>query len=703
MTAESRFVNRELSWLEFNQRVLDEAMNPSVPLMERLKFLAITSSNLDEFFMVRVGGLQMLARKGRVKTDIAGLTPTQQLDAVSTRVHEMALAQDDCYLNELKPRLMEAGIRCLSRDELTPAQADVISRFFDSEIYPLLTPMAVSECSEFPLLVNQSLNLLVSLEPEPDGDHGSRYAIIPLGQSPSRFISLPCDTGYAYMLLEDVVANFLDRFFPGQQVRECVPFRISRNADLTLREDLASDLLAEMEHVLDERKQSATVRLELDASASNALRSFMQTCLGVDDLHIYASAAPLDLAAFMQLAELSGYESLKYEPWAAQQGSGIDPSRSMFDLLASGDVLLYHPFESFEPVVRLIEEAAEDPDVIAIKQVLYRISRHSPIVAALKRAAENGKYVTAVVELKARFDEARNIEWAREMERSAVQVIYGAKGFKIHAKVCVIARREANGIRRYVHYGTGNYNEATARLYTDVSYMSSNDELGADASIFFNAVNGYSQLQKFNRLAMAPITLRDQVLELIRAEAERCQQGQKAHIMVKLNALADKQVIDALYEASQAGVKIQLNVRGICCLRPGVSGLSENITVVSIVDRFLEHSRIFYFHHGGDERVLISSADWMPRNLDHRMELMVPIDDPPSKARLVRVLEACLQDTVKGRIMRSDGTYEHLAPKGKQTMGSQEVLYREACDVVKRDQQSRRLVFEPHRAPRLDT
>ncbi|MGH7128843.1 MAG: polyphosphate kinase 1, partial [Planctomycetaceae bacterium] len=455
--------------------------------------------------------------------------------------------------------------------------------------------------------------------------------VIPFGPAANRFITLPSEGGYAFLLLEDVVRQFVQRFFPGEDVVECVPFRITRNAEFSIREDAAGDLLSEMEEVLDARKLSDCARLEIAQDATPATLSFLQETLDVGDRDTYRLSGPLDLAAFMRLTDVRGYDHLKYPPWPPQPSPQVDLTQSLFETISQRDVLLYHPFESFEPVQRLIEEAAADPDVLAIKQTLYRTSRNSPIVAALAKAAENGKSVAVVVELKARFDEARNIEWAKSLEQSGVQVIYGVKGLKTHAKTCIIVRREPHGIQRYVHFGTGNYNEITARLYTDASFITSNDELAADAVSFFNAITGYSQPQPFHRIDVAPIGLRERLLEMINTETERRRHGQPAQILAKLNALVDPTMIDALYEASQAGVEIKLNVRGVCCLRPGVKGLSDHIQVVSVIDRYLEHSRIFYFHHGGDRRVYLSSADWMPRNLDRRIELLVPVDDPAAK------------------------------------------------------------------------
>ena len=696
---ESKYFNRELSWLEFNQRVLEEAGDESIPLLERLKFLAITASNLDEFFMVRVGGLQILAEQGSPKTDPVGMTPNEQLKAISNRTHRMTAEQSACYLSDLEPALAEGGIKRVRSGELSQRQVQVLEQVFDHEISAVLTPMAVTSTSEFPLLINQTLNVGVQLKPAPEEDQ-PRFAIIPFGRSTSRFITLPSDGGYEYLLLEDAVDLFIERFFPGEDVVESAPFRITRNADFGVREDLASDLLSEMEEMLNARKQSACVRLEISDRVSSCLLSFLQQNLEVNNEDVYRMPGPLDLSSFMPLSAVSGFDELKSSPWPPRPSPEVDLSSSMFDVLSQRDVLLYHPYESFEPVLRLIEEAAEDPDVLAIKQTLYRTSPDSPVVAALMQAAERGKYVTVIVELKARFDEARNIEWAKNLEQAGVQVIYGVKGLKTHAKVCIIVRREPHGIVRYVHFGTGNYNELTARLYSDTSYMTCDEELGADASSFFNAVTGYSQPQKFRKLDAAPLGLRDRLLEMIENETERKRHGQKARIMAKLNSLTDPLIIDALYVASQAGVKVRLNVRGICCLRPGAPGLSENISVLSIVDRFLEHSRMFYFYHGGDERVFISSADWMPRNLDRRVELLVPVEEISSRDRLIKILELYFQDTLKSRRLLPDGRYEPVKPKdGRKPLRSQEALYRRVCDAVKQAEQSRRTVFEPHRAP----
>jgi polyphosphate kinase len=543
----------------------------------------------------------------------------------------------------------------------------------------------------------------VRLKPLHTSSRKPRFAIVTLPRRLSRFITVPVQQdGYDYTLLEDVVDLFKETLFPGEDVVECTPFRLTRNADLIVREDLAGDLLSQMREVLDARKRSGCVRLEVSENISAISLSFLKHALDVSDDQVYAVPGPLDLAAYREIAGRVGYESLNYEPWPPQASPYVAPGESMFEAISRRDILLHHPYESFEPVVRLVEQAADDPDVLAIKQILYRTSGTSPIVEALARAADKGKHVTAIVELKARFDEARNIDWAQALEMSGVQIIYGLRRLKVHAKVCIIVRREAAGIRRYVHFGTGNYNEVTARLYSDVSLMTCNEDFGADATQFFNTITAYSQPIKYRRIDAAPLGLRARLLALIESEAQRCKQGQTGHIMAKLNSLVDVEVIRALYSASQQGVKIQLNVRGICCLRPGVAGLSKNIEVVSIVDRFLEHSRILYFHHGGEPLVFISSADWMPRNLDRRVELLVPVHDPTCQARLISILKTTFQDDVKSRRLMPDGSYKRIQPSdAAKPLRSQQAFFDHARDAAKQAKNDRYQTFEPQSpAPR---
>jgi polyphosphate kinase len=689
------FINRELSWLGFNQRVLDEAADLSVPLLERLKFLAITSANLDEFFMVRVGGLQLIKEQGRTPRDLTGLTPTRQLEQISRRTREMIRDQYACFQQDLEPALYQARIRQVPARALNAEQVRYIENIFDELIYPIITPLALDPDQPFPQLKALTQHLLVVLQPSARGEQ--RQAVVTLPPTLARFMTLPSADGHEYVHLEDVITLFVDRLFPGETVREVVPFRITRNADMQVRENEAPDLLAGMEDILEQRRTSGCVRLEIGGKASAASQKFMRNVLKVDPAYVFSIPGPLDLGAYMGLATMSGFEEYKAETWPPQIAPALRPPESMFALLSRQDLLLYHPYESFDPVVRLIEEAANDPGVLAIKQILYRTSADSPIVAALMRAAEKGKQVTVICELKARFDEARNIEWAREMESAGVQVIYGVRNLKTHAKICIIIRREPSGIRRYVHYGTGNYNEKTSRLYTDISYLTSNEDYGADAATFFNTITGYGQTVQFRKIAAAPISLRDRLLQCIESETERSAQRQKGHIMAKFNSLVDPVLIQALYRASQAGVKVELNVRGICCLRPGVPGLSDRISVISIVDRFLEHARIMYFRNGGTPLYFISSADWMPRNLDKRIELLVPVEDPEAQKRLNYILKTCMKDNVKGRRLNTDGSYAQPARAKKKAIRSQEVFYQEACDRMAALTARDVALFKPHR------
>jgi polyphosphate kinase len=754
-----RFINRELGWLEFNARVLDQADDPSVQLLERAKFLAITGSNLDEFMMVRVGSLKLQAMGGGGRRDPSGRTATEQLQAVSKRCQAHVDRQYQLLRNELLPLLSEHHINQIDPDNCSNRLLAAAERHFRGDVLAVLSPQALHD-RRFPMLPGLGIHLCVQLSPgdeigpQPtpgptdsldtrvlsnqkqldaskdsaadDSDSPAteaeppetQFAVIPLGRTLGRVIPLPIEkapidnktssknsadespteSGYAYALLEDLVSHFVDEFFPGREVIQCKPFRITRNADIELREDGAGDLLGGMEEVLESRRLSDVVRLEIDANANSEIRDYLIRSFEVDPQFVFDIDGPLDLTYLFALHGLKGMNSLRDEEWPPQRSPRINPAESMFTSISEGDIMLMHPYESFDPVVRLLEEASVDPDVLAVKQILYRTSRNSPIVAALMRAAERGKYVTAIVELKARFDEARNIEWAREMEQAGVQVIYGIRGLKTHAKVCIIVRREPQGLVRYVHFGTGNYNEVTANLYGDISLLTCDEILGTDATMFFNAVTGASQPQPLQQLGMAPLTLRRQILDLIQGETERSRQGQKGEIIAKMNALVDTEVIDALYLASQAGVKIRLNVRGVCCLRPGVPGMSETIEVVSIVDRFLEHARTFYFRHGGDHEMFISSADWMPRNLDRRVELLVPVIDPNARKRLRETLQLYFRDNQNAWRMQPDGSYQRLRPQKNQApMRVQETLYHQVVEdrnAAKQDSQS---TFETHR------
>lgn len=690
------YIHRETSWLEFNQRVLEHALDARQPLLERLKFLTITASNFDEFFMVRVGGIKLMAAAGRKRRDPSGLTPNGQLRAIGQRAHEMVESQYACYNEQLEPLLREAGIRRLQWEDLSMPQESFLKRLFEEELFPLITPMLIDRPEVLPLLHNLKQHLLIRLENPGDLDV-DRYAALPLTNL-QRIVMLPADSGMEYILIEDVIRAFKERWFTGKNVLEAVPFRITRNADMSVREDQAPDLMTGMEDVLEERKVSGCVRLEVQRDVSQTALRFLRERLGLSLRDVYRIDGPLNLGDYSQLAFADGFEELKDEPWPPQSSPDIDLRAPVCETLAEKSVLLCHPYDSYDPVVRFVEEAADDPDVLAIKQILYRTSSRSPIIAALQRAAENGKTVTVIVELKARFDEARNIEWARTLEQAGVQVIYGVQGLKTHAKICIVIRRESGGIAKYVHFGTGNYNEKTARIYSDISYMTSDPDLGADATAFFNAISGYSEPPAFLKLRMAPIGIRDAMIDQIDSEIERRRQGQKAHIMAKMNSLVDTKIINKLYEASRAGVEIDLNIRGICCLRPGVKGLSENIRVISIVDRFLEHARIYYFHQGGDPQIFISSADWMQRNLDKRVELLTPVDDKTCRKRLAHILTTYFKDNASAWTLNADGAFTRLKPKSGKAFRSQEVLYTQAVQALEQARQAGRLKFKPHRA-----
>lgn len=699
-----RFLNRELSWLAFNERVLAQAADETLPILERAKFLAITSGNLDEFMMVRVGGLKILKQRNPSLLDPTGRVAVEQLQAVAKKGHEIVTRQYQILHQEVQPQLESAGIAQVDLNHATEAETAAANLRFWDEVFPVLSPQAVS-LDSFPLLHGLGVNLCVRLERNAktrlgnsgsdEEDGSTEFALIPIGRSLPRVLPVSGDQRHGYVLLENLAAHFVDEFFPGRKVIECVAFRLTRNADIEFRADAASDLLGGIEEILENRRYSRPVRLEYEAAASDEVVDFLQTAHQLHHEDLYAIDGPIDLSFLFTLHGEEGFDHQRDEVWPAQPHPRIDPEESMFQTIAAGDLLLVHPYDRFDSVVRLIEEAAVDPDVLAIKQVLYRTSKNSPIVGALERAAERGKYVTAIVELKARFDEARNIEWAREMERAGVQVIYGIHGLKTHAKVCIIVRREPQGIVRYMHFGTGNYNEVTAKLYGDISLLTCDEVLGSDATNFFNAVTGASQPREMEELAAAPLTLRRRILDLIEGETQRSLQGGRGQITVKLNALVDPEVIDSLYRASQAGVIVRLNVRGQCCLRPGVEGLSDTISVISIVDRFLEHARIFCFHQGGDEKLLISSADWMSRNLDRRVELLVPVADRGCAERLKKVLETYFQDNVSCWRMQPNGEYKKDDRGSDPAVRSQKLLYDRVVQAWSQAESSRRATFRP--------
>ena len=690
------YLNRELSWVEFNQRVLNEALRDDLPLLERVKFLAITASNLDEFFQVRIGGLMLVRRAGVKKPDVSGLSPARNLAALRQRILRMKEEQYRLFNGTLVPALKKAGIHMLSPADLGSEQSAQVAATFEDLIFPLLTPLAVDPVESPPVV--PALQVVVACRLLDSETKSTRYALIPIPDTISRRVPVPQSEGsHVFLLIEDLVAAHAGLFFPGETVAATSVFRVTRNGDIVVQDEDTIDLADEMEDMLTARRFSDTVRLELRADAPRDLARMIQEVTGTSSQELYRVDGPPGLASFMELAFLPDFDHLRDADWPGQNSPAITPGASMFETIASGDLMLFHPYESFEPVLRLLEEAAADPDVIAIKQVLYRTAKKSRIIDALIKAAENGKHVTALVELKARFDEARNLDRADELQRAGAQIVYGVKGLKTHAKICVIVRRESGHLRRYVHLGTGNYNESTARLYTDVSYLTCKPEFGNDASLFFNAVSGRSKLLRFQRLVPAPTAMKPRLLELITGEAERARQGLPARITAKVNSLQDPDIIAALYQASRAGVEIRLNVRGICCLKPGDARYSRNIEVVSIIDRFLEHARIFHFHHGGDTEVFISSADWMTRNLEKRVELMIPIEEPMLKRRLIRMLDAFFQDNTQASRILPDGSSKRIVrAKGQKAFRAQEHFHQQARKAAKAREHERAMTFEPH-------
>jgi polyphosphate kinase len=686
-----------LSWLEFNGRVLEEAMDPANPLLERLKFAAIVAGNLDEFFMVRVAALKNAIEEGDTAPDVAGLTPHQQLQQISQRAHEMIARLYATVTGEIFPALGERGLRLLPIDVLDPAARSALSRDFVEQLLPALTPLAIDSSRPFPLLASLSLNVAVLLAPA-EGEEQPRLAVVQVPGRLPRLVRPAGTDGTTYVLLEEVLRSELEYLFPGQGLLGSAVFRVSRDAELDLDDEGGRDFLKAVEEELRNRRKGAPVRLEVEAGVSDVLLGLLTDRLELAPEDVYRVAGPLDLRAFLPLVDLPTLEDLRDPP---QKPIDVAEAQgNLFAALDERDLLLQHPYESFAPVVALVAGAAEDPDVLAIKQTLYRTSGDSPVVLALARAAENGKQVTVLVELMARFDEQSNIRWARSLEESGAHVIYGVRGYKTHAKICLVVRRGQKGIRRYVHLGTGNYNDKTARLYTDFGLMTADRVIGEDASAFFNALTGYSDPPKMKKLAMAPTHLRERILGLVDRERRRAEAGQAAEIRAKMNSLVDEDIIRGLYDASKAGVKIRLNVRGVCCLRPGVKGVSETIEVVSIVDRFLEHARIFHFRNGGEEEFYLSSADWMPRNLDRRVELLFPVEAPECRDEIRTTLDAMFADNVKARRLQPDGSYKRRRPaKGEDPYRAQIALYRETRRALDRARAAADVALEPLTSP----
>lgn len=684
------FLNRECTWIKFNERVLREAIAPSNPLLEQLNFVAIAASNLDEFFMVRVAGVKHLIESGIKHIDIAGMTPNEQFEAIQHMVHEQ-VSDQYTYLHRIEKKLRHEGLCFIDVSDLEVEQKIWLDSFFQREIYPVVTPMAVDSSHPFPFLASQHLNLCVLLRRH-NGDTSVKTAILPVPESViKRIIHVPdqreAEHGKKqFLFLEDVLGVYAQRFFLGCDILEVAPFRITRDADLTIDED-AEDLLIEVEKSLKKRRKGAAVRLELAASASRMIKNFLKEELVLEDKDVYSISGPLDCKIFFSFTGIEGYDQLRYPPFSPQPSSELAAigAPDFFSAVAKQDIMLQHPYETFDTVENFIKLSSRDPDVLAIKMTLYRVSSNSPIIAALADAAENGKQVTVLMEVKARFDEENNIYMARKLERHGAHVIYGIMGLKTHSKIALVVRREEDGIRRYVHFATGNYNGKTARIYTDVGVFTANTLYGVDASAFFNVLSGYSDPPQWNKLAVAPLNLRERIYEEIDHEIDHAQNGKKALIVAKMNSLLDKFVIAKLYEASCAGVKVELIVRGICVLRPGIPGLSENIEVHSIVGRFLEHSRLFYFYNNGKEDIFISSADWMPRNLNDRVELMTPIEFPAHKERVKQMLHLYFGDNVKAYAMNSDGTYYLIAdkrPEGAEHIAAQDTFLAEAKEKI---------------------
>ncbi len=678
----SVYLNRELSWLEFNDRVLEEARDKHNPLLERVKFLAITCSNLDEFFMIRVASMKDLVNAGYDRPDPAGLTPASQLTAIAERTHQMVARQYSTYNRTLLPALHKEGIRILAWAELSDEQRLFAAEYFRSTVFPILTPMAVDAARPFPLIANKSLNLCLWInQVDSDEETAPDMAVVQVPSVIPRLVNLPSNSGHDFIFLENVILQHLDQLFSGVQIGPVSCFRIMRNADLDLSEEDAADLLKEIEKQLKMRQWGEVIRLEADADFDKTMLARLIEVLSIHEPDVYQISGPLDLTCLNQLYKLPNCAELKYADYESQPSPLFNQS-DIFSSIRQRDIMLHHPFESFDPVIELVRCAAEDPDVLAIKQTLYRISGNSPIVRYLADAAERGKQVMVLVELKARFDEENNIHWAKKLEQAGCHVIYGLVGLKTHSKITLIVRRDDDGIRRYVHLGTGNYNDITANFYTDMGLLTCSESIGADASAFFNMLSGYSAPTTWHKLVLAPYWLRRELDRRIELESRHAQAGRPARIIAKVNSLVDTLLIDHLYQASQSGVKIELIVRGICCLRPGVPGLSENISVRSIVGRFLEHSRIFYFYNDGQEDLFLSSADWMPRNLDRRVELMFPIEDPQIWQRIMDVLSIQMSDTDRARLMQPDGQYVRVDRRGKPHVDSQLLLCQQALQAA---------------------
>ena len=672
------YINRELSWLTFNRRVLEQGLRASLPPLERLKFLAIFSTNLDEFFMVRVAGLMQQTAAGVRKKDTSGLTPQQQLDTVAQTVQEL-MRQHTLAAKELFDELRQHGLNVVRRHEWTKEHREYLRDFFENEMLPVLTPLAMQELEPCPLLPGLQMHVALTVQ----GQEQKRLLVVPIPAMFVRFMTVPSREGTYLVAVEDIVADNAARLCPEVVIESVDVFRLTRDAEVSIQEDEADDLLSTVERAVQDRRRRAAVRAEVNVGASATLLDWLKTTYVLHEQDIYAIDGYLNGGSFWEIAGRTGYERLRVGDWTPQTPQDLLGFDSIWEAVSDHDVLLFHPYESFEPVVRLLEEASEDVNVLAIKQTLYRTSGDSPIINALEQAAENGKEVTVLVELKARFDEARNIKWARRLEDAGCHVIYGITGLKTHAKALLIVRRESGRIKRYVHLATGNYNDKTARIYSDIGLLTCDNRLATDVAVFFNLLTGFSESTAMEKLTIAPLNLRRKLVELIDREIAASSPDRPGLIIAKTNSLEDKELCKALYRASMAGVKVRLNVRGICCLRPGVKGVSEQIEVISILDRFLEHSRIYYFGNGGHPEVYLSSADLMGRNLDKRFETLFPVLDTRLKKRLTDILATYFEDTMQSWRLRADGQYEAFKP-GKKAICAQAAFYEQAVAAQKK-------------------
>lgn len=664
-----KFMNRELSWLEFNQRVLDEALDPQNPLLERIKFFCITSSNLDEFFEVRVAGLKQQIESDVVERSMDGLTATETFRAVTQRVRRMVEQQYECWRGDLLPALAKNGIRFLQFADLGPADHSWVEEYYRAQVRPVLTPLALDPAHPFPQLLNKSLNIIVRLEMPHGGEMLRHLAVVQVPRVLPRLVRLPReDNRMDYIFLGNLIGHYLADLFPGTRILGYWNFRVTRNSELYIDEEETANLLKAVENELHNRRKGDAVRLEVEQNCPDDLRHALLNTLKLSDEDLYVIDGPLNPTRLMAIYEGDHSPELRDPPFVAPVALALRDHADIFEAVREHDILLHHPYETFDSVVQFLEQAATDPRVLAIKQTLYRTGGDPRIVGALMKAVQNGKQVTAVVELRARFDEANNIQWARQLEEAGVHVVYGLVGYKIHAKICLVVRRDEDRIRRYVHLGTGNYNPTTARLYTDLGMISCRNDFGEDATNLFNLLTGISQFQGMRKLLIAPFELHDRMMALIQREAANARKGLPARIIAKMNALVDRQIIEALYDASQAGVQVELVVRGICCLRPQMQGVSENIRVRSILDRFLEHSRIFYFENACQPEIFVGSADWMPRNFYRRIEAIFPIEDGNLRERMSSELLALpLRDNIKARLMNADGTYQRAKPERGET------------------------------------